>query len=111
MKDDSAKSSFFICFQLCAYSPITGTIADQSDSFRQLQLVGLYLQGKLDADWSPTTYLLAIEFPEVNAKNHGEKMKKGDLAEFSVLKYFSILYIIPPIKERREGGIPGANSA
>ena len=41
---------------------------------------------RLDIHWSTATYLVVILLPEVTEKKRGNKVKKDDLAESSVLK-------------------------
>ena len=40
--------------------------------------------------WSTVKYLVVIILPEVNMNKRGIKVKKDDLAESSVLHYFSL---------------------
>ena len=55
-------------------------------------LIGQQLPGRLNAicEHSTVTYLVVIQFPEVNVKKRGNKVEKCDLAEFSVLNPFSM---------------------
>ena len=71
---------------------LTGTAANQSDTFRQFHF----------ADWSMGAYLVVIMVPEVNMKKREIKVNKNAVAEASVLNYSSMLQVILTEREKPE---------